>query len=350
MQLSTFWLKSILTFPTNLKLKEIKNRLTICGFEFEETKIINCSNNNDIILDLKTTSNRPDLLSIIGLIEEINILLKSKIKKTKIKLNNYNFFNNYSKQIKIENSTKLFPSTIAFILTKINDINFKKTQPWIKKRLLSYNIQPENNLNDIKQYLILEWGQPIFFYDFDKIKYITKNQNPKISIRFADKNEVFIDSNFKKYLLKKETLVVTADNIPISIAGSTTSNTCYIDETTKNIFIEASIYEPKDFRKSERSIGIRTTSSLLLERGINKFLIKSAYNRLFKILNLLNKNYFLNIEYCLIFFEKIMFFNNSINLSFKNVEKIIFINSYKIYNESKNKIFQYLLIIFFSFT
>ena len=83
MHVSTFWLKSILSFATNLKLKEIKNRLTICGFEFEETKIINFLNKNDIILTLKTTSNRPDVLSFIGLIEELNILLKCKKKKNK---------------------------------------------------------------------------------------------------------------------------------------------------------------------------------------------------------------------------------------------------------------------------
>jgi len=349
MHVSTFWLKSILSFATNLKLKEIKNRLTICGFEFEETKIINFLNKNDIILTLKTTSNRPDVLSFIGLIEELNILLKSKKKKTKVKLATYNFFKNHSEKIKIEHSTKLFPSTVSFILTRVNNINLKEIQPWIRERLLSYSIQPENNLNDIKQYLILEWGQPIFFYDFDKIKYLTKNKNPKISIRFAYKNEVFIDSNFKKYFLKKETLVVTADNIPISIAGSTISNNCCIDKTTKNIFVEASIYEPKDFRRSERSIGVRTTASLLFERGINKFLIKSAYNRLFKILNSLNNNYFWNIDYCLIFFEKIPSLSKSIDLSFKNIEKILFIDSYKITNESKNKISKYLKEMRFNF-
>jgi phenylalanyl-tRNA synthetase beta chain len=181
-------------------------------------------------------------------------------------------------------------------------------------------------------------GPTYFFYDFDKIKDLTKNQNPKISIRFAYQNEIFLDSDFKEYFLKNETLVVTADNIPISVAGSITSNNCCIDKTTKNIIIEASIYEPKAFRKSERSIGVRTTASLLFERGINKFLIKSAQNRLFNILNSLNNNYFLNIESCLIFFEKILSFSSSINLSFKNVEKILFIDSYKISNQSKNKI------------
>jgi phenylalanyl-tRNA synthetase beta chain len=349
MHVSTFWLKNILSFPTSLNLKEIKNRLTICGFEFEEIKIINLLNKKDIIFDLKTTSNRPDLLSVIGLTEELNILLGSTKKKTKIKLKDFNFFSNYSEKIKIETSTKLFPSTVSFILTKINNINFKKTQPWIKERLFSYNIKLENNLNDIKQYLLLEWGQPIFFYDFDKIKYLTKNQNPKISIRFAYKNEVFIDSDLKEYFLKNETLVVTADNIPISVAGSIISNNCCIDETTKNIIIEASIYEPKDFRKSERTIGVRTTASLLFERGINKFLIKSAHNRLFNILNSLNNNSFLNIEYCLIFFEKILSFRNKINLSFNNVEKILFIDSYRGSNESKNKIYQSLKKMQFNF-
>jgi phenylalanyl-tRNA synthetase beta chain len=339
MYISTVWLKNILNLQ-NFNLKTITNKLTICGFEIEEQHIYKNLNKNDVILDLKTTTNRPDILSIVGLVEEFNVLLNAKVKNTKLKKTKVDFFKKYNNKITLEKSEINFPSTLAFILTKIENFNITEIQPWIKQRLLAAKIIPENNLNDLKHYLILEWGQPIFFYDFDKIKILTKNENPKISIRFAYKDEIFIDCFSKKYFLTNDTLVVIADNIIISIAGSLISNDCFVEKKTKNILVETSIYEPKSFRKSERSVGIRTEASVLFERGVNKFLIKSAYNRFFNIFEILNTISNTKIDSCFTFFKEKILLKKKINLSLENIEKIIFFNSDQKNHKSKKKIIQ----------
>lgn len=165
MYISTNWLKANFALK-KIKLNFIKERLTLCGFEVEETKISKILNKNDIIIDLATTSNRPDILSMSGLCEEIKNLLDIPIKQSKIKKKNFNFFKDLSIQKKPFKDK--FLSTVNFILFKIENINIKKTQPWIKKRLLAGNIIPLNNLTDLASYSMLEWGQPIFLYDFDK--------------------------------------------------------------------------------------------------------------------------------------------------------------------------------------
>ena len=287
MYVSTNWLKAILNL-THVNLITIKDRLTSSGFEVEETKILKILNQNDIILDLKTITNRPDILSIIGLTNEIRSLIYINFKKVNLKKANFNFFKKCNQnQIKFSNN---FSSTICFISSSIENIKVEKIQPWIKKRLISSNILPENNLNDIAKYCLLEWGQPIFLYDLDKIKKLTNSQNPKIEIRFAKIGETFVDSNSIYYKLTEQTLLIIANNIPISIAGSVVSKDCNIDCFTKSIMIELSIFDPKVFRNSERSVGVRTIMSVFYERGISPFLVKPSYNRFLNLLFLFNIN------------------------------------------------------------
>lgn len=320
MYVSTNWLKAILNL-THVNLMTIKDRLTSSGFEVEETKILKILNQRDIILDLKTITNRPDILSIIGLTNEISSLIYVNFKKINLKKTNFNFFKNFN-QNKIKSANN-FSSTICFISSNIENIEVEKIQPWIKKRLISSNIILENNLNDLSKYCLLEWGQPIFLYDLDKIKKLTKSEKPKIEVRFAKIGETFIDSNSINYELTEQTLLVIANNIPIAIAGSLISKDCKIDSFTKSIMIELSIFDPKIFRNSERSIGIRTIMSVFYERGINTFLIKPSYNRFLNLLLLLNTNFTFKNTNNFIYFKELFYKKKIIPLSFKNIEYIL---------------------------
>jgi len=346
MYVSTNWLKAILNL-THVNLITIKDRLTSSGFEVEETKILKILNQNDIILDLKTITNRPDILSIIGLTNEIRSLIYINFKKVNLKKANFNFFKNCNQnKIKLPNN---FASTICFISSTIENIKIEKIQPWIKKRLISSNIVPENNLNDLAKYCLLEWGQPIFLYDLDKIKKLTNSQNPKIEIRFAKIGETFIDSNSLYYKLTEQTLLITANNIPIAIAGSLVSKDCNIDCFTKSIMIELSIFDPKVFRNSERSVGVRTIMSVFYERGISPFLVKPSYNRFLNLLFLFNINFSFTNNNNFIYFKELFYTKKLIPLSFKNIESILG-NSYS--NEenlSKIKVFECLNKMRFDF-
>lgn len=321
MYISTNWLKSLLVI-SKTNLVNLKERLTLSGFEVEEIKISKILTTTDIILDLSTTTNRPDILSMAGLTIEINNLFNIDFKNFNIKKKSNNFFNTYAKGKTnfIDNNYK---GTVRFISIIIENINIKKIQPWIKKRLLSSNIVAKDNLTDISQYCMLEWGQPIYLYDLDKLRKLTKINNPKIAVRFANEGEIIIDNNLKKYLLTKETLVVTAENIPISIAGSVISKDCFVDSSTKNLLVEISIFDSKIFRKSERSIGIRTDSSIFYERGVNKFLVIYCCNRFLNLLSLFDSNLLKNIKFCFVYSDQSIFQNKKIILYYKNIQKVL---------------------------
>lgn len=319
MYVSTNWLKAILNL-THVNLITIKERLTSSGFEVEETKILKILNQPDIILDLKTITNRPDILSIIGLTNEISSLIYINFKKVNLKKANFNFFKININKIQSANN---FSSTIYFISSNIENIQIEKIQPWIKKRLISSNIIPENNLNDLSKYCLLEWGQPIFLYDLDKIKKLTKSENPKIKVRFAKIGETFIDSNSINYKLTEQTLLVVANNIPISVAGSLISKDCNIDCFTKSIMIELSSFDPKVFRNSERSVGIRTIMSVFYERGISPFLLKPSYNRFLNLVLLFNTDFSFKNTNNFIYIKELFYKKKIIPLSFKNIEYIL---------------------------
>jgi phenylalanyl-tRNA synthetase beta chain len=321
MYVSTSWLKSLLVL-SKTNLVNLKERLTLCGFEVEETKISKILTTTDIILDLLTTTNRPDILSMAGLTQEINNLLNINFKNFNIKKKSNNFFNTSAKG-KINFIDNNYKGTVKFISILIEDINIKKIQPWIQKRLLSSNIVTKDNLTDISQYCMLEWGQPIYLYDLDKLRKLTKMNNPKIAVRFAKEGEIIIDNNLKKYLLTPETLIVTAEDIPISIAGSVISNDCCVDSLTKNLLVEISIFDSKIFRKSERSIGIRTESSIFYERGVNKFLISYCCNRFLNLLSLFDLNLLKNIKFSFVYSDQSIFANKKIIISYKNIQKVL---------------------------
>lgn len=328
MYISINWLKIILNL-NRIKLTFLKEKLTLCGFEIETTQIIKILNKSDIILELTTTTNRPDTLSVIGLTEEIKNLFYFRIKTFQKNNQNFNYFNN-SNQKKINFTTK-FSSTSLFITSEFKNINIKAIQPWIKRRLLSSNIIPQNNINDLAKYVMLEWGQPIYLYDYDKLKSLTNQNKPQFAVRFAKLGELFVDLNLNQHVLTEKTLLVTANNIPISIAGSLISNQCVIDNNTQNILIQVSIFDSNVFRNSEKSIGLRTEASIFFERGINPFLVKGAYNRFLQLISLINdNNNFDNFNLDFIYQTSFILVNKQINLSLDSIKKILGINNSKL--------------------
>ena len=347
MKISTNWLQDVLNLK-NINLIDLKERLTLTGFEIEETIVSKILDKNNIILDLKPTTNRPDSISIAGLSYEISCLLNRQLKKSKIKKTDFNFFDYYIKEKTYIKKDKYFEGTLIYVAAKIENISLSKIQPWILKRLLSVNIEPKNNLYDLSSYLMLEWGQPFFIYDYDKIKKLTKNDNPQLNVRFAKSNEIFIDSTLKQYYLNKDNLLVLADDIPISLAGSLISKDACIDLNTKNLLVEASIFEQKLFRKSERNLGIRNEFSLQYERGINEFLVKPAFNRFLNLLLLFNKSESTLVSFYNIYRKRDNTSIRKINLHYENTVRILGLNSQSEII-SKLKIFDCLNLIKFIF-
>ena len=176
MQLSLKWLNSLLSINsfknidhTNLEKYLINenfnpNILTLTGFEVEE--ISSDKKNNDILLEIDTTPNRSDVTSIIGIGREISTLMNISERHN----SSYTKITNNLRHTIFKANNEVGVSNVpVFCYAEIHNVNVNESPNWLKTRLRQNNLEPDNLFTDLTNYSLIEWGQPINFYDLDKI-------------------------------------------------------------------------------------------------------------------------------------------------------------------------------------
>ncbi|MEM7816789.1 MAG: phenylalanine--tRNA ligase subunit beta, partial [Candidatus Aenigmatarchaeota archaeon] len=253
------FVKDFIKFDT--PIKKLALILTNLGIEVENIEKIK----NDYVFEIEVTSNRYDLLSILGIAREIAIGLNKKLNFKFPKIEKVKVLK--EKNIIIENELDC-PFYIGRV---IRDIKIKESPPWLKERLLSCGINSINNIVDITNYCMLKWGNPLHAFDLDKI------EGP-IFIRRAKEGEIFVGIDGKERALCEENLVIADQKKVIALAGVMGAKNSEVDINTKNIFLEAAIFSPLTIRRSRRFVGLDTESSYRFERQVNpKYLEYASY-------------------------------------------------------------------------
>ena len=286
MEISLKWVNELINIET-VSLEDLIEKLTLGGFEVEEILEIDINNKKIITLDISATANRSDSLSIQGIALEIAALLNKSLNISKYSTNNFKW-----KQ-KIENLSEISPSKNycpAFIGLTVENLGNVTVPKWLKQKLISSGITPENNLLDFQNYILLETGYPFEFYDLDKIFSKSNTSNFNLSINPGKNKEKFYANNGLDYELDNSILLVKANELPISIAGIIPNrNVCYSSDTT-SLLIEGSIFNSTKIRQQSRTLGLRTNRSAKYEKSLkNTNLIESYYN-LICLLRLSNPN------------------------------------------------------------
>tara|TARA_Y100001968_G_scaffold185520_1_gene169880 strand:- start:201 stop:2663 length:2463 start_codon:yes stop_codon:yes gene_type:complete len=308
------------------------------GFKLGTTaaKILNL---NDYIYDLAITANRPDGMSVIGIAREISALLETSLKVPVIgnDLNLMHLKNNSFCQEAIN-------SECIYTISEINNVKGNIISPdWLKDRLEKSDINPINLLVDITNYILLEQGQPLHAFDKDKLSKIVGKEVSEIDfgVRKAQNKETFLALDNKKYVLNENITVITCANIPIAIAGVIGGIETAVSATTKNIYLEAAVFNPSTVRKSSKEIGIRTESSSRFEKGISS---KNTIISVKRAVSLFNE-FFEISKINLYSSHKLSFIDKKIKLRRERVHKIlgpINIIEKNSNNLNKNKIKRYL--------
>ncbi len=234
----------------------------------------------DFVLDIGARSNRGDALSLEGQAREIAALFKQElVKKTPPQLETYEKKENFSikPEITLEDECSLF-YTLA-----VEGIEVKESPQWLKDRLTAVGMKTINNLVDISNYVHLELGQPMHFYDKDKLS------GDKLSVRFAQADEKIKCLDEKEYELNEANLLITnksdKEDTPVGIAGVMGGFDSQITESSKNIVIESAIFKPATVRKSSRSAGIESEAKKRYERGVDKINTKKAILRSLELIS-----------------------------------------------------------------
>ncbi|PKM93024.1 MAG: phenylalanine--tRNA ligase subunit beta [Elusimicrobia bacterium HGW-Elusimicrobia-4] len=221
--------------------------------------------NSDPSIETEVTINRGDCLSVFGIAREIsavfNKIIKKEIKDYSIKPKNI-----FPVEISAEGGSasggknpEKCPRYTGFI---IKNITVGPSPKWIIDRLTNCGLRPINNVVDITNYILLEYGQPLHAFDIAQLK-------NKIIVRNAKKGEKILALDNNEYSLDDEMLVIADEDVPVAIAGVIGGTSTSVTDATKNIFLEAAYFDPISIRKTSRKLAISTDSSYRFIRGID---------------------------------------------------------------------------------
>ena len=164
-------------------------------------------------------------------------------------------------------------SKCPYFLTKlVKDVEIKESPDFIKKRLESVGMRSINNVVDISNYVMLEFGQPLHFYDYDSI-------GKFIEVRNAKENEKIITLDNKERTLTSNDIVITDGVKPVSIAGVMGGMATEVENTTKNILIESAIFDNVSIRNTANRLNLRSEASVRFGKGLNYEYTLLALNR-----------------------------------------------------------------------
>ena len=231
----------------------------------------------DHIFNVEITANRGDLVSIIGFARECSLVLEKRVSIPSV--NTYDATGG-NIDITVENQDSCY----KYVGRLINNITVGPSPDWMQNRLKKCGINPINNIVDITNYVMLEYGQPLHAYDFDKVK------DGKIIVRNAKNDEKITLLDGREINLTDEVLVIADSEKPIGVAGVMGGDGTKIEETTKNILIESAYFDHIAVKKSTIATNTKTDASYRFEREIDHTLTLAALDRAVDLIVTLDNN------------------------------------------------------------
>ncbi len=224
---------------------------------------------SDIAFEIGLTPNRPDCLSHIGVAREVAALLNQPLNLPKITLPQGSGRISDLTSVTIE-APELCPRYAARLLT---DVRVAPSPAWLQDRLRSVDLKPINNIVDVTNYVMLEFGQPLHAFDFDRL------YENRIVVKTAASGDRFTTLDGKERILTDETLMICDGEKPVAIAGVMGGENSEIEEKTTRVLIESAYFNPISIRKTSKHLGLSTDASYRFERGVDPMGTVIALNR-----------------------------------------------------------------------
>ena len=211
---------------------------------------------DDGVIDFELTANRGDLLSILGMAYEVGAIYNKPVKAIDLSHNEtgYNITHSFKVDVQTENCS-------LFLAKKVENVTIKESPAFIKNRLIASGIRPINNVVDISNYVMLEVGQPLHFYDADRL-------GNKLIVRMAENGEKLTTLDEIERTLDENDIVIATEQSAIGLAGVMGGLTTEVENYTKNIIIESAIFDGVKVRKTSKKI-VRSEASNRFEKGLD---------------------------------------------------------------------------------
>jgi len=214
---------------------------------------------NDVIMEIAITPNRPDALSHIGIARDLAAIFNKELNLPKIT------FDEKGENINAAASVEILDliNCPRYVAKVVQNVAIKDSPDWLKNRISKIGLRPINNIVDITNYIMYEYGQPLHAFDLEKLS------GRKIVVKSTSEEASFITLDSKQRMLPKNTLMICDADKAVAIAGVMGGENSEISQSTKNILIESAYFNPSSIRRISRALGLSTESSYRFERGID---------------------------------------------------------------------------------
>ena len=230
---------------------------------------------DDVVYEMELTANRADCFSMIGMALETGAIFRKKVSLPEIAVKEEGAPIEGRASVHIENPKfcKRFCGRL------LENVKIGRSPEWIENRLRSNGIRPINNVVDAANYVMLEIGQPLHTYDYDKVA------GHSLTCRFAHEGETIVTLDGQKRDLTPADLVIAdGDDKAACVAGVMGGLDSEVTNETKNVFLEAAVFDSASIRRTSRRLGLRSEASGRYEKGINPARSEMAINRICQLL------------------------------------------------------------------
>jgi phenylalanyl-tRNA synthetase beta chain len=253
MKVSLSWIKEYLRLERSVE--EISDALTLAGLEVDGV----VETPEDVIFDVALTPNLGHCMSIVGIARELAAIFQLPLKRKKIAFTPTEEKNQEQVQVAIEAPNACY----RYSCRLVKKVKVGPSPQWLEKKLTSCGLRSVNNVVDISNLVLLELGQPLHFFDYDRIEGNT------LYIKEATAAAAMTTLDEQERAIPDGALLILDREKPLAFAGVMGELSSSVSEKTQNVLIEAAHFSPEAVRKTSKLLQLRTESSLRFERGID---------------------------------------------------------------------------------
>ncbi|HCX64324.1 MAG TPA: phenylalanine--tRNA ligase subunit beta [Eubacteriaceae bacterium] len=230
---------------------------------------------NDRVAEFEITANRPDCHSVLGIAREVAATFDRPFQEVEPEVQD-------ASEEKIEDYLKVAvdnkDACKRYVARMMKVKKIEASPSWMAKRLLNSGIRPINNIVDVTNYVMLEFGQPLHAFDYNSL------ETGEIVVRNAKAGEKIVTLDGNERTLYEDTLVITNGRAPVAIAGVMGGENSDIEEDTKTIVIESANFDKNSVRMTSKKLNFRTDSSTKFEKGLDPNISVQAAKRAMQLL------------------------------------------------------------------
>lgn len=236
--------------------------------------VLELLNLDDKVLELDLTPNRADALSMLGMAYETAAILDQEIKLPETELESSSEKAESYIAVKVEASEE----NPLYTAKVIRNVKIGPSPLWMQARLMSAGIRPHNNVVDITNYILLEYGQPLHAFDYDKLG------SQEIVVRLAAEGEKLVTLDGMERTLTSEQMVITNGSMPIALAGVMGGEYTEVSNETTTVLLESAYFSGPSVRATSKHHGLRSEASTRYEKGVDPTRVRPAAERAAKLM------------------------------------------------------------------